>query len=135
MADTARRWMFARLPVQASRFPSINILPNAVRTVVFTQAINSSRESKRPLLVTVSFGASGATALHFNLTPAALIPKSILQTSLTKTNNTMKVLIVYHSPYGHTLQLARAIEEGVKSVSGVEAVFRRAPEFPHTEKE
>ena len=47
----------------------------------------------------------------------------------------MKVLIVYHSLYGHVLQLARAVEEGVKSVAGVEAVFRRAPEFPHTEKE
>ena len=47
----------------------------------------------------------------------------------------MKILIVYHSLYGHTLQLARAVEEGVKSVPGVEAVFRRAPEFPHTEKE
>jgi multimeric flavodoxin WrbA len=47
----------------------------------------------------------------------------------------MKVLVVYHSVYGHVLQLARAVEEGVKSVSGVEAVFRRAPEFPHTEKE
>jgi len=47
----------------------------------------------------------------------------------------MKILIVYHSLYGHTLQLARAVEEGVKSVSGVEAVFRRAPEFPHTEQE
>ena len=47
----------------------------------------------------------------------------------------MKILIVYHSLYGHTLQLARAVEEGVKSVSGVEAVFRRAPEFPRTEKE
>ena len=47
----------------------------------------------------------------------------------------MKILIVYHSLYGHTLQLARAVEEGVKSVSEVEAVFRRAPEFPHTEKE
>ena len=47
----------------------------------------------------------------------------------------MKILIVYHSLYGHTLQLARAVEEGVKSVSRVEAVFRRAPEFPHTEKE
>ena len=47
----------------------------------------------------------------------------------------MKILIVYQSLYGHTLQLARAVEEGVKSVSGVEAVFRRAPEFPHTEKE
>jgi hypothetical protein len=40
----------------------------------------------------------------------------------------MKVLVVYHSIYGHVLQLAKAVEEGVKSVSGVEAVFRRAPE-------
>jgi NAD(P)H dehydrogenase (quinone) len=47
----------------------------------------------------------------------------------------MKVLIVYHSLYGHTLQLARAVEEGVKSVAGIDAVFRRAPEFPHVEKE
>ena len=47
----------------------------------------------------------------------------------------MKVLVVYHTIYGHTLQLARAVTEGVKSVAGVEAVFRRAPEFPHTEKE
>ena len=39
------------------------------------------------------------------------------------------------SRYGHTLQFPRAIEEGVKSVPGVEAGFRRAPEFPHTEKE
>jgi hypothetical protein len=47
----------------------------------------------------------------------------------------MKVLVVYYTVYGHTLQLARAVEEGVKSVAGVEAVFRRAREFPHTEKE
>jgi NAD(P)H dehydrogenase (quinone) len=47
----------------------------------------------------------------------------------------MKVLVVYYTVYGHTLQLARAVEEGVKSVAGVEAVFRRAPEFPHVEKE
>jgi NAD(P)H dehydrogenase (quinone) len=47
----------------------------------------------------------------------------------------MKVLVVYYTVYGHILQLARAVEEGVKSVAGVEAVFRRAPEFPHTEKE
>src|SRR5258708_4823687 len=33
----------------------------------------------------------------------------------------MKVLIVYYSLYGHTLQLARAVEEGVKSVPGAEA--------------
>jgi NAD(P)H dehydrogenase (quinone) len=47
----------------------------------------------------------------------------------------MKVLVVYHSIYGHVSQLAKAVEEGLKSVFGVEAVFRRAPEFPHTEKE
>jgi NAD(P)H dehydrogenase (quinone) len=47
----------------------------------------------------------------------------------------MKVLVVYHTIYGHIMQLARAVEEGVKSVAGVEVVFRRAPEFPHTEKE
>ena len=47
----------------------------------------------------------------------------------------MKVLVVYHTTYGHTLQLARAVEAGVKSVAGIEAVFRRAPEFPHVEKE
>lgn len=47
----------------------------------------------------------------------------------------MKVLVVYHTTYGHTLQLARAAAEGVASVEGVEAVLRRAPEFPHVEKE
>src|SRR4026209_3026080 len=47
----------------------------------------------------------------------------------------MKVLVVYHTTNGQPLQLARAIEEGVKSVPGIEAVFRRAPEFPHVEKE
>jgi NAD(P)H dehydrogenase (quinone) len=50
-------------------------------------------------------------------------------------NPHMKVLIVYHTTYGHTLQLARAIAEGVASVDGVEAVLRRAPEFPQTEKD
>src|SRR5689334_3199402 len=47
----------------------------------------------------------------------------------------MKVLIIYHSLYGHTLHLARAVEEGVSSVAGVDAILRRAPEFPHTEAE
>ena len=53
-------------------------------------------------------------------------------TTESQRKHSMKVLDVYHSVDG---QLARAVEEGVKSVSGVEAVFRRAPEFPHTEKE
>jgi len=34
----------------------------------------------------------------------------------------MKVLVAYHTTYGHTLQLARAVEAGVKSVAGVEAI-------------
>lgn len=42
----------------------------------------------------------------------------------------MKVLVVFHSQYGHTQIMANAVAEGVKEVSGVEAVLRRAPEFP-----
>lgn len=42
----------------------------------------------------------------------------------------MKILIVYHSVYGHLLQMARAAEEGAASVDGIEAVLRRADEFP-----
>jgi len=30
----------------------------------------------------------------------------------------MKILVVYYSMYGHVLQLARAVEEGAKSVAG-----------------
>lgn len=41
----------------------------------------------------------------------------------------MKVLVVYYSLYGHTYQMARAVEKGVASVSGVEAVLRRVEEF------
>ncbi|MFW5915297.1 MAG: flavodoxin domain-containing protein [Planctomycetota bacterium] len=42
----------------------------------------------------------------------------------------MNVLIVYYSRYGHVYSLARAVEEGVDSVEDVDAVVRRAPEFP-----
>ncbi len=41
----------------------------------------------------------------------------------------MKVLVVYYSLYGHTWQLARAVEEGVRSVNGIEPVLRRVQEF------
>jgi NAD(P)H dehydrogenase (quinone) len=41
----------------------------------------------------------------------------------------MKVLIVYYSMYGHTYHMARAVEKGVASVKGVEAVLRRVQEF------
>jgi NAD(P)H dehydrogenase (quinone) len=47
----------------------------------------------------------------------------------------VKVLTVYWSRYGHTLQMARAVHEGVDSVSGVEAVLRRVEEFPGAEDE
>jgi NAD(P)H dehydrogenase (quinone) len=46
----------------------------------------------------------------------------------------MKVLIVYYSRYGHVLQLARAVEKGVRSVKGVEAVLRRVAEFADEEE-
>lgn len=42
----------------------------------------------------------------------------------------MKILIVYYSMYGHTFQLARAVEKGAQSVKGVEVVLRRCEEFP-----
>ena len=41
----------------------------------------------------------------------------------------MKVLVVYYSLYGHTYQLARAVEKGVSSVKGVEPILRRVQEF------
>ncbi len=41
----------------------------------------------------------------------------------------MKILVVYYSMYGHVLQLARAVEEGAKSVAGAEVIFRRVAEF------
>ena len=47
----------------------------------------------------------------------------------------MKILVVYYSRYGHILQMARAVKEGVMSVNGVEAVFRRIQEFPDIEKD
>jgi NAD(P)H dehydrogenase (quinone) len=41
----------------------------------------------------------------------------------------MQVLIVYYSLYGHTFRMAKAVEEGVKSVAGVDARLRRVEEF------
>ena len=43
-----------------------------------------------------------------------------------------KVLVVYHSTYGHVLALARAVGEGVSDVPGVELVFRRVAESAET---
>ena len=46
----------------------------------------------------------------------------------------MKVLIVYYSLYGHVQQLARAVEEGAKSVAGADVLLRRVAEFPEVEQ-
>ncbi len=47
----------------------------------------------------------------------------------------MKVLVVYYSLYGHVLQLAQSVVDGVKSVAGVEAVLRRVQEFEDIERD
>ena len=47
----------------------------------------------------------------------------------------MKVLVVYYSMYGHVLQLAHSVVEGVKSVAGVEVVLRRVQEFAEIEQD
>ncbi|BBB92015.1 MAG TPA: NAD(P)H:quinone oxidoreductase [Methylomusa anaerophila] len=40
----------------------------------------------------------------------------------------MKVLIAYYSMYGHIHQMAEAVAEGVREVTGAEAILRRVPE-------
>jgi NAD(P)H dehydrogenase (quinone) len=40
----------------------------------------------------------------------------------------MKILVVYYSMYGHIQRLAEAVAEGVREVTGAEAVLRRVPE-------
>ena len=47
----------------------------------------------------------------------------------------MKVAIIYYSMYGHVYQLARAVEEGAKSVPGTEVLLRRVREFPEVEQQ
>ena len=51
----------------------------------------------------------------------------------------MKVLVVYHSVYGHIQAMAKAVQEGAQEVRGVEVVLRRVREFPdyvqHMEQE
>ena len=44
----------------------------------------------------------------------------------------MKILVVYYTVYGHVLTMARAVEEGAKSVAGSDVMLRRAREFPET---
>jgi NAD(P)H dehydrogenase (quinone) len=51
----------------------------------------------------------------------------------------VKILVVYHSIYGHVQALAKAVSEGVQETPGVELVLRRVHEFPeyvqHMEQE
>jgi NAD(P)H dehydrogenase (quinone) len=46
----------------------------------------------------------------------------------------MKILILYYSRHGHVLALARAAEQGVKSVQDAEPVLRRVQEFENDEQ-
>ena len=41
-----------------------------------------------------------------------------------------KILVVYHSVYGHVKTLAAAVEKGAKEVAGAEVVVRRVKDFP-----
>ncbi len=40
----------------------------------------------------------------------------------------LKVLVLFHSIYGHIYEMAKAVEEGVKEVEGAEVILRRVPE-------
>ena len=41
----------------------------------------------------------------------------------------MRLLVVYYTMYGHTLQLAQAVVEGAKQVGGIDVELRRVQEF------
>lgn len=45
----------------------------------------------------------------------------------------MKILVLYHSIYGHILKMAESAKQGAGSVDGIEVVFRRVAEFPEEE--
>ena len=40
----------------------------------------------------------------------------------------MKILVVYYSLYGHVHQMAQAVAEGAREVTGAEVILRRVPE-------
>lgn len=43
--------------------------------------------------------------------------------------NSTKILIVYYSLYGHTLELAKAVAEGANSIANTQVMLRRVEEF------
>jgi NAD(P)H dehydrogenase (quinone) len=42
----------------------------------------------------------------------------------------MKLLIVYHTVYGHIQTMAKAVQDGAQEVAGIDVVLRRVQEFP-----
>jgi NAD(P)H dehydrogenase (quinone) len=58
---------------------------------------------------------------------------------IRKEKTPVKILVVFHSIYGHVQSLAKAVADGVQEVPGVELVLRRVREFPeyvqHMEQE
>ena len=46
----------------------------------------------------------------------------------------MKILTVFYTMYGHTFEMANAVNKGVASVDGVEAILRRVEEFDQVKK-
>jgi NAD(P)H dehydrogenase (quinone) len=46
----------------------------------------------------------------------------------------MKVLVVYHTVYGHIQTMAKAVQEGAQEVAGIDVVLRRVQEFPDNVK-
>jgi NAD(P)H dehydrogenase (quinone) len=46
----------------------------------------------------------------------------------------MKILVAYYSLYGHTLEMAHAVAEGAREVSGMDVLLRRVQEFDAVEK-
>ena len=46
----------------------------------------------------------------------------------------MNILTVYYTMYGHTFDMANAVNNGVASVEGVDAILRRVEEFDQVKK-
>jgi NAD(P)H dehydrogenase (quinone) len=51
-----------------------------------------------------------------------------------KGESPMKVLTVYYTMYGHTLQMAQAVQQGAQAVEGVTSVLRRVQELDAVNK-
>jgi NAD(P)H dehydrogenase (quinone) len=64
----------------------------------------------------------------------ALTGSKLLEIVNYKEKQHMMLLIAYYTLYGHTLKLAKAVEDGVRSVVGVDVQLRRAEEFEVVDK-